>query len=270
MGDLQRGSYFADKLLNNTVLTIRINDMGLFNELFGQSKPVAPTNTQPPQQEQPPCKTEQELIERYSGIAFDRQIDFEEVIGNNNWNVDIGQGTISFGDALVFPMQVLGTISHSSQTWLWAWANTQSGLPESIIQQSLQLKKYGEDNGIDLLSNDTFDFSQEELHLIGMIASGMFDSSGYYIADYGQGAMVVTLKDHKIDNAKTENHHRILNAFPQVISQFEMNHKNAFKNYLTAKGYKLTEAGDSVTGTKNGNSITAQFDELSRLTHLEG
>lgn len=244
--------------------------MGLFNKLFGQSDKSKPADTQPQQQEQTPCKTEQELLERYSGIALDKQIDFGEVIGNNNWNVDMQQGTISFGQNLTFQMQVLGTISHSSQTWLWAWANTKSGIPESIIQQSLQLKKYGEDNGIDLLQSDTFDFTKDELHLIGMIASGMFNSSGYYIADYGQGAMVVTIKDSNIDKAKTENYHRTLTVFPQVISQFEMNHKNAFKSYLTAKGYNLTETENSVTGTKNGNSITGQFDDLSRLTNLNG
>lgn len=244
--------------------------MELFNKLFGQSDKSIPAGTQPQQKEQTPCKTEQELLERYSGIALDKQIDFGEVIGSNNWNVDMQQGTISFGQSLTFPMQVLGTISHSSQTWLWAWANTKSGLPQTIIQQSLELKKYGEDNRIDLLQSDTFDFSKDELHLIGMIASGMFDSSGYYIADYGQGAMVVTIKDSKIDKVKTENHHRLLTVFPQVISQFEMNHKNAFKSYLTAKGYNLTETEHSVTGTKNGNSITGQFDDLSRLTNLNG
>lgn len=244
--------------------------MGLFNKLFGQSVKQTPNKIQSQQQELPSCKTEQELIERYSCIAFEKQLDFGEVIGNNNWNVDMAQGTINFGHNLTFPMQVLGTISHSSQTWLWAWANTKSGLSESIIRQSLQLKKYGEDNGIDLLRNDTFSLSKDELHQIGSIASGMFNSSGYYIADYGQGAMVVTIKSSIVDKARTENHHRILTVFPQLISQFDINHKNALKNYLVAKGYSVTETVNTLTGNKNGNSITGEFDELSRMKNLNG
>jgi hypothetical protein len=244
--------------------------MGLFNKLFGQSDKPTTDKTQLQQQELIPCKTEQELIERYGGIALDKQLDFGEVIGNNNWNVDMAQGTISFGQNLTFPMQVLGTISHSSQTWLWAWANTKSGLSESVIQQSLQLKKYGEDNAIDLLRNDTFDFSKDELHLVGSIASGMFNSSGYYIADYGQGAMVVTIKSSIVDKARTDSHHRMLTVFPQLISQFDMNHKNALKSYLTAKGYSVSETEGTLTGTKNGNTIAGQFDDLSRLTNLNG
>lgn len=243
--------------------------MGLFSKLFGQSDKSTTTDQQT-EQELAPCKTEQELLERYGGIALDKQLDFGEIIGENNWNVDTAKGTISFGQSLIFPMQILGTISHSSQTWLWAWANSKSGLSDTLIQQSLQLKKYGEDNGIDLLSNDTFDFSRDELHLIGMIASGMFKSSGYYIADYGQGAMVVTIKDNRIDEAQTEKHHRILTVFPQLISQFDMNHKSALKSYLLSKNYTVTESETTLTGSKNGNIIEGQFDSFSRLTNLSG
>jgi len=82
--------------------------------------------------------------------------------------------------------------------------------------------------------------------------------------------MVVTLKDSTINKTQTDTAHRILTVFPQVISQFEVNHKMALKHYLTAKGYTLTETENSVTGTKKGISITGQFDNLSRLTNLQG
>jgi hypothetical protein len=94
--------------------------MGLFSKLFGQSDKSAPADNQTAQQEPTPCKTKQELLERFGGIALDKQIDFGEVIGNHSYKVVMEQGTISFGQKFTFPMQVLGTISHSSQTWLWA------------------------------------------------------------------------------------------------------------------------------------------------------
>ncbi|MCD1116960.1 DUF6882 domain-containing protein [Chryseobacterium turcicum] len=245
--------------------------MGFFNKIFGQNDKTEQTNETRPQQNLTPCKTEQELIERYGGIAMDKQLSFGDFIGNNNWNINIANGEISFGDDIVLPMQVLGTISHSSQTWLWAWANTKSGLSENVIKQALELKKYGEENGIDLLRNDTFDFTKEDLHLIGIIASGINNFSGYYICDYGQGAMVVTIKSEKVDRIhKEDNHHRILTVFPQLISQFEMNHNFALTNYLIAKGYTISENGTKLIMTKNGQTITAEFDELSRLTKLNG
>lgn len=238
--------------------------MGFLNKIFGQS------NKTETQKDITPFKTEQEILERYGGIVFDKQLEFGDLIEDNNWNINIADAEISFGSNLVFPIQVLGTISHSSQTWLWAWANTKSGLTENVIQQALKLKKYGEDNEIAILKNDTFDFSKEDLHLIGTIASGINNSSAYYICDYGQGAMVVTIKSDKIDAVRKDNHFRILTVFPELISQFEMNHNSALTNYLTDKGYDIAENGAKLTATKNGETITAEFDEQSRLTKLNG
>ncbi|WP_316834380.1 DUF6882 domain-containing protein [Pedobacter nutrimenti] len=244
--------------------------MGFFNKLFKQENNPVGTGEKLSKIDLEPCKTEQELIQRFGGIALDKQSDLSEVIGSNNWNVDMTKGEISFGTNLVFPIQVLGTFSHSSETWLWAWANTESGLPESIIQQALQLKKYGEENEIPLLSNSEFDASKDDLHLIGLIASGMFNSSAYYVADYGQGAMVVTIKSDTIDKIRKEDHHRVLTTFPQLISLFEMNHQVALTNYLNAKGYHVAENGNHLSAERDGNRIVAEFDEQFRLTKLNG
>ena len=217
-----------------------------------------------------PCKNEQELIEHFGGIALDKQLDLSDVIGENNWNVDLGKGEITFGGDLNFPIQILGTFSHSSETLLWAWANTQSNLPEQLIQQALKLKNYGEENQIELLANGNFDATEDDLHLIGLIASGMFGSSAYYVADYGQGAMVVTIDSKKIDAAHQGSHHRILTCFPQLISMFEMNHQAALKHYLHARGYQISETAEGLSAEKDGNIIQAKFDEQSRLVSLNG
>lgn len=138
------------------------------------------------------------------------------------------------------------------------------------MQQALQLKKYGEANSIDLLQNGSFPFSKQELHIIGLIASGMFDASGYYIADYGQGAMLVTIKSSAVDAKRNDTHYRIPTVFPQLISQFGMNHKAALKAYLLAKGYTVAENKNELTGTKNESKIIGVFDEQSRLLKLNG
>src|SRR5690606_30071534 len=120
------------------------------------------------------------------------------------------------------------------------------------------------------LSSSSFDFSKDELHRIGLIASGMFNASAYYIADYGQGAMLVTIKSDLIDRQRQDDHLRILSVFPQLISQFEMDHRVALQRYLEEKGYKISEQGARLTATKRGDTITADFDEFSRLSNLKG
>ena len=218
----------------------------------------------------PPAQTEQELLERYAAIAYDKQSDLYEVIGDNSWNADMDAGTISFGPELVFPLQVLGTFSHSSETWLWAWANAQSSLPARLLSQAEQLRAYGEQHGIELLTLSTFDATQQDLHLIGCIASGMFEASGYYLANYGQGTMVLTVKSEQIDQVSKNDFARISHVFPQIITVFEMNHRPAFIQYVTQKGYPVTETADAVSVAVDSGTLTATFDHLGRLANLQG
>jgi hypothetical protein len=168
-------------------------------------------------------------------------------------------------------MQVLGSFSHSSETWLWLWENKAGGYAESVMQQALSLKKYGEENNIELLNVGKFDAVPNDLHLIGMVATMMFNLSGYYLGNYGQGTMVVTIKNDAIDKTESEEFSRILTVFPELISTFEIqNHKNAFSNYLSQKGFELTSNGNEVKAEKNGQIITATFNDNNLLTNLNG
>lgn len=217
-----------------------------------------------------PAASEQELLERYAALAYDRQNDLAEAIGDNNWQFDMNAGTITFGSALVMPVQLLGTFSHQSESWLWAWANEQSGIPARLLEQAEQLRSYGQQHGIERLTTPSFPATDMDLHAIGSIAAGMFDASGYYLADYGQGILVVTIKGEQVDRLRKNDFARVLSTFPQVISLFEMHHRPALLHYLRQKGYTLTETTDAVTATDGVATLTATFDHLGRLANLKG
>ncbi len=105
------------------------------------------------------------------------------------------------------------------------------------------------------------------MHMLGLIALGMFNSKGYYIADYGSGAMLVTLFGDDLD--KHDNPYGVLTTFPQLISQFDLNHKSALKHYLLAKGYSLSSSdANSIIGTQEQETIHAEFDGQGRLMKL--
>ncbi len=256
--------------------------MSIFGKLFGNkdavkaaanvatgSENIPATSTNSTIPDAPSNASEQDLIEHYAGIVFDKQTDLYEAIGDNAWSVDLDIGEISFGEGKNYPVQTLGTYSHSSNTWLWAWANEKADWPDSLQMQARQLKAYGEANRIDILSNGSFGTTTADVHLIGLIASGMFGASAYYIADYGQGAMLFTITTDKLTPAKNE-HARVITVIPQMISAYEMNHRQATTHYLNAKNYAISNDKNTMTGIKNGNSVIVEFDEQNRLISLNG
>ena len=244
--------------------------MGLFNNFFKKKE----ENTKPTINQQNISKnftSENDFLEQFGAAALEKQRNFYEITGDLSWNVDMDKEEITFGEHLTFPMQVLGSFSHSSETWLWIWDNKAGGYAESVMKQALLLKQYGEENNIDVLTVGKFDAVENDLHLIGMIAVEMFNGSGYYLGNYGQGTMVLTIKSDLIDRVESEEFSRILTVLPDLFSTFEIqNHKNVFTNYLTQKGYKLTSNGNEIKAEKNENVINAVFNEDNLLTKLNG
>jgi hypothetical protein len=108
----------------------------------------------------------------------------------------------------------------------------------------------------------------QDLHVIGAIASGMFGASGYYLANFGQGTLVLTLKSARIDQLPKNDFARISTVFSQVISTFEVRHRPAFLHYLAQKGYSATETTDAVSATLGAGILTATFDDLGRRSSL--
>lgn len=228
---------------------------------------------QPPGQmikESTPCHSRQDLLERYGGIALEKQACLSELIDGLPWEVDLKKGRIGFAGKVSFPMQILGTLSRTSDTWLWSWANTVSDVPPRLLAQALRLRSYGEENQIALLSQAELPVNEEDLSIIGLIASGMFNASGYYLADFERGIMCVTVKSADIDQNYHDSHRAVMTTFPRFISLYEVDHRNALSSYLTLKGYEVTQTETKMIGRRQDEVISAEFNAHSRLTMLSG
>lgn len=246
--------------------------MSIFNKFFGDKKSkVEPRtdDTKFSKIDKTDFNNFQDLSEQNVGLSFEKQMVFGDLIGSRAWQLDMSKGIISFGD-LEFPIQIIGSLSFSSNSWMWGWANTQSGMPENLLIQSNQLKEIGEQKNIQELNKGHFIVDQGFEHRIGMVACGLFNTSSYYCANYGQGTLVVTINDDrvpKIDNDKIE---QILTIFPQLISSIEVDHRNAFLNYLIDRNFEVNQSKSQIEGLKNRKLIVADFDDMNRLTSLKG
>ncbi len=246
--------------------------MSLFNNLFGGDRakndiPVdlAKFNSQ----NKADYNNFEELLEQHAGLSFEKQMIFGDVIGSNSWELDMGRGIISFG-SLEFPIQIIGSLAFNDNSWMWGWANSQSGMPENLLIHSNQLKKIGQDKNIKELKEGHFIVEEGFEHKIGMLACGLFNSKSYYCANYGQGTLVVIIDDNKIPEVDKTKQEKVLTIFPQLISGIDLNHKNAFLNYLIDREFKLNISENKIEGLRDGKVIVAEFDQQSRLISLNG
>ncbi|MBQ8195977.1 MAG: hypothetical protein IJZ47_11535 [Oscillospiraceae bacterium] len=190
-----------------------------------------------------------------------------ELIGDNGWNVDLKSGTIKFGEH-IFKSGVLGTESSSSGTWLWAWENTEGGLPEIAAAPSRRAKKQLGDcpeftNG---------KFMLDELHTghnLAMVCCAVSDKDiCYYRCPHSEGAAFVTVEELPEDIFAPLDAQSLLRQIMEIISVFYCDHRLLTAGLLHMNGNLFTADDRSISAEFDGRSIRFTFEATEEIYRL--
>lgn len=217
-----------------------------------------------------------EMILRYGALAWEKQLFLQDLLGENppNWAFNMDDGTLGFGDLYQFKIQLLGTESEATGTWLWAWANDASQIPADILKESLRLRDHEAVADISIFQHaDAFSLNdQSSGHRLTMIASGLLGANAYYRGPYDGGALYMLIFDPNYPADTRKPTQRVAFAFPQFIQNVQVfDHKAAFQHYAEASGLTVesTEGEQNLIATgADGDSVRATFDVQKRMTQL--
>lgn len=210
-------------------------------------------------------------FEKYALVSSEKQDKFERIIGEHTMELELDAGVIRFSDDLRFPFQVLGTESDNSLTWLWAWAEEQSEMPEGLIRSSLEMRAWGEKEGIPECATPSVDLNTADGHFLSLIASEVCGASCYYQDAYEGGGLFLLLFGQTIDQQPGFTVAGLTRQFSSLISLYDFNHRNAFRSYASMKKLAFTEhASFIVTELESGEDVRANFDQSGRLISING
>lgn len=191
----------------------------------------------------------------------------ELVIGENGWNVDIKGGRIKFGES-VFGSGVLGSESHESGTWLWAWANTEGGLPEIAAAPSRRAKKL-------LQGCPEFDngkFMLDELHSghnLSMVSCAVSEEDiCYYRCLYSGGAAFVTVRGLSSEVFQPLSAQAFIKQYIEIISGFYCDHRLLLAGFLYQSGYGFEQRSGAVIADIGGKVVSFSFERTQDLCRL--
>ncbi len=190
-----------------------------------------------------------------------------ELIGDSGWNVDLKSGTIKFGDS-IYKSGVLGTESHTSGTWLWAWENTEGGLPEIAAAPSRRAKKLLPDcpeftNG---------KFMLDELHTghnLSMICCAASKKDiCYYRCPHSEGAAFVTVEGLPESVFAPLSAQELLRQYMEIVSAFYCDHRLLAAGLLYMSGVPFVAEGASLTAEFSDRKLRFDFEPSEGLYRL--
>ncbi|HEY6010660.1 MAG TPA: hypothetical protein VIX18_04240 [Nitrospirota bacterium] len=210
-----------------------------------------------------------DCLEQYALIALEKQDKLEFLIGEHTYELNLDAGKIRFNDDLEFPLQLLGTESDNTLSWLWAWSDEQIEMPGELLRAAQQLRDWGTREGLTEFTVPSVDLDAADGHVLAMISTEISGASCYYRDAYEGGAAFILLFDKRIDSQPSFDPARLSRRFPDLASRYDFNHRNALLSYLRIKGLSPTETdGLIIAALESGESLSARFDRNGRLIEL--
>ncbi|MEU4788814.1 DUF6882 domain-containing protein [Micromonospora tulbaghiae] len=210
------------------------------------------------------------LFAEHVGTGLARQLALADLLGERDWQLDLPDGTATFGNDLRYRIQLLGTESHDDGTWLWAWANEASNLPPALLHLAGWLREYGHRQGVAELTAPTFPLQRADGHRLALLASGLTGRC-YYRGPYDGGAVFFHLDDAPPQITAPVRPERVLTVLTQVLQSFPVEHRVAVESFLHQQGWRLDRAPTSVTAQDRGGSVLrVDFDAMGRVSNMSG
>jgi hypothetical protein len=121
-------------------------------------------------------------------------------IGKADWDIDQDAGTIVFtspkGMTATCPVQIIGTYNTDDGTFLWGWDHP--SVDPALQAHARLCKEYGDRHGIELLSSQKIECSEEDVWRFTAFACKLADAQGAYRGPMGPTLVFVTFGTPKL------------------------------------------------------------------------
>ncbi|HWS31583.1 MAG TPA: hypothetical protein VN408_02445 [Actinoplanes sp.] len=211
-----------------------------------------------------------DLFAQHVATGMARQLALADLLGDRGWQLDLNEGMVTFGEDLRFPVQLLGTESHSDGTWLWAWANSGSNLDPGLLQLAGWLREHGRLEGVRELTEPTLRLDRIDGHRLSLVASGLTGRS-YYRGTYPGGAIFFHLENLPSRVRGAVPPERTYSVLGQVLQAFAVDHRKVVVAFLQQQGWRVDDTAHGVAGRHpDGSTLRVTFDHLGRVSDMTG
>ena len=211
-----------------------------------------------------------EYFEQYALVALEKQARLFSFLGEHVLDLDLDAGTARFND-LSIPFQALGTESDNALTWLWAWAEEQTEIPDRLLASARELKAMGEKEGLPELLLPSLDLNRADGTMLSLIASEVCNASGYYRDPYEGGALFLLLYGIALDDRQVFDRAGLVRQLADLAARYVFNHRNALVSYFRARGIPAAEARGTVSAEMpNGERLIAEFEPSGQVRTING
>ena len=116
---------------------------------------------------------------------------------HERWDIDQEKGELVFSShgapAVIAKIQFVGSVSATSRTWLWSWAN--SSILPTLSRDIHKVKEYGEKRGFTKLSTARWNAEERDGWDMAAVTNYVLKAKGIYRPPFSQGVSFIVITD---------------------------------------------------------------------------
>lgn len=210
------------------------------------------------------------LFSRSVAVALLKQQKLGDFLGEHNWQLSLDSAQVDFGKGRVYPVQIIGTEADHNSTWLWAWANEVSPIPQRLLEDSNKLRNKGIAEDIEELRHPQLELDLACGHFIAMIASTVCNADAYYRGPYDGGAVFFTIYETPLAHLPRAEPVELISVISSCITQFPVEQRLMVTSLFESQEYSLQESDGQITATSpRGQVVAVNFDGAARISGME-
>ncbi len=207
-----------------------------------------------------------------SAAAIHRQDVLNETLGDGYVRFDLGARTLTVNGDTYHGVTLLGSFSHESRSWLWAWANEHYRDDDPALAPLAAIREYGREHDIPELTVGYLDLSgfpnpHQAGTTMAIAAASVLGGNGvhsYRIND-GRGSAYVHLDDPRLP-ADTYDSNSAPRAVMTAVEVFPSDPRRVVRGLIAHYGNRIAEGPDVIQGHfPGGERLTVGFTEEGRV-----
>lgn len=209
------------------------------------------------------------LLEQHVVEAMRRQMRLQRLVGDGPeaWSLDLRSGVLEIAPGWRFGVDVLGTESHSDDTFVWAWDNPSFRADQT--RSARALREVGTERPIpELVQDGAIPLNRMEASLACLLGVGVADADGYFVGAHDEGAIGFLLHGGRLRDAPFER-----TDLPFALTRVAgapVSHRNAIEAFARspAGGYEVELERWSIAFRRDEDRIEVDFDDYGRLADM--
>ncbi|MES9604339.1 DUF6882 domain-containing protein [Actinomadura sp. NPDC000929] len=201
-----------------------------------------------------------------SAAAIQRQNVLNTAVGDGDIAFDVDARTITAGGRTLHGMTFLGSFSHVSDTWLWAWANPHYGVGVPAVAPLAAVREHGARRAVPELTAGRLDLSgfpdpHQAATTMAIAAAALLGGNGVQSCrvNDGQGSFYFHVDDPALPAAEFDplSATRLMMTAAEI---FPTEQRRVVRGFLTHHGCRIRESEEIIEGVApQGGQVTVAF-----------